>query len=200
MATKFHPDTDSLAGTLSRAFYHDPLFKYFFPNDAKRERQSYITFQFMLRHTHLKGEIVHPQGATDGAALWVPSNAMRHTTLDLLRLGVIPGLLGQGIPAVLRQLRALDDMFAMHHTIIDTPHYYLSVFGVEPARQGKGLGSALLRPTLERFDQEGIPAYLDTHNAENVSLYRRFGFEIVHHGYLPGGAVMHWAMLRLPRK
>ena len=200
MAATFHADTDTLASMLSRAFYQDPLFKYFFPNDKKREQQSFLTFRFMLRYTHLKGEIVHPQGGTDGAALWVPSEVMRYATPDLLRLGVIPGLLGQGIPAVLRQLRALDDMLSMHQAIIDTPHYYLSVFGVEPAKQGKGLGSALLRPTLERFDKEGMPAYLDTHNAENVSLYRRFGFEIVHHGYLPGGAVMHWAMLRLPRK
>ena len=199
MATQYHPETDNLAGMLSRAFYRDPLFVHFFPNDAKRERQSLHTFRFMLRHTVLKGELVCAPNTTDGAALWVPSTAMEYTTMDLLQLGLVPGLIGQGLPAVMRQLRALDDMLSMHRTIISEPHYYLSVFGVEPDRQGKGVGSSILRPSLERFDREGIPAYLDTHNPENVSLYLRFGFEIAHHGYLPGGAVMHWAMLRKPR-
>ena len=199
MVMPFHPETETLARMLSRAFHNDPLFTYFFPNDAKRERQSYYTFRFLLRHTHRKGEVVCADGSNDGAALWLPSDAMEHTNMDLLRLGFFPALLGQTIPSILRQLAAVEDMQSMHRTIISEPHYYLSVFGVDPDKQGKGVGSSILRPTLQRFDDEGMPAYLDTHNPENVSLYLRFGFEIAHHGYLPGGAVMHWAMLRRPR-
>lgn len=199
MIKSFHPQTESLAKMLSRAFYQDPLFCHFFPNDAKRERQNLHTFRFMLRHTHQKGTIVSSAGSNDGAALWMPSDKMQHTKMDLLQLGLLPALVVQGPMAVQRQLDALEDMYSMHSAIISEPHYYLSAFGVEPEKQGKGLGSAILRPTLERFDHEGIPAYLDTHNPENVSLYLRFGFEIAHHGYLPGGAVMHWGMLRRPR-
>ncbi|MZR64124.1 GNAT family N-acetyltransferase [Alcanivorax sp. DP30] len=199
MATPFHPNTENLARMLSRAFDRDPLFMHFFPDDAKREKQSYYTFRFMLRHTSLKGELVTSSESEDGAALWIPSDAMQHTTMDMLRLGLFPALFSQGIPSILRQLAAVEDMQSMHRAIISEPHYYLSVFGVNPDKQGKGVGSSILRPTLERFDKEGIPAYLDTHNPDNVSLYLRFGFEIAHHGYLPGGAVMHWAMLRQPR-
>ncbi|MGB2249039.1 MAG: GNAT family N-acetyltransferase [Alcanivorax sediminis] len=199
MATQFHPETEHLAGMLSRAFYQDPLFVYFFPNDAKRERQSLHTFRFMLRHAHLNGKVVCSSNNRDGAALWLPSDAMQHSWLDLMRLGLLPAFFAQGPMAVQRQLDAVEDMQAMHNTIISEPHYYLTVFGVEPDKQGKGVGSSILRPTLEQFDHEGMPAYLDTHNPENVSLYLRFGFEIAHHGYLPGGAVMHWGMLRKPR-
>lgn len=199
MATQFHPNTDNLARMLSRAFYHDPLFMHFFPNDGRREKQCYYTFRFMLRHTWLKGKLVTSGESDDGAALWIPSDAMEHSNMDLLRLGLFPALFSQGIPAILRQLAAVEDMQSMHRAIISEPHYYLSVFGVNPDKQGKGIGSSILRPTLQQFDDEGMPAYLDTHNPDNVSLYLRFGFEIAHHGYLPGGAVMHWAMLRQPR-
>ncbi len=199
MTTQFHAQTDTLARMLSRAFHDDPLFVHFFPNHAKRPQQCFHSFRFLLRHTALNGDIICNGNSTDGAALWLPSDAIEHSKMDLLRLGVIPALFVQGPMAIQRQLNALEDMHAMQNTIINEPHYYLSTFGVEPDKQGKGLGSAILKPTLEKLDREGIPAYLDTHNPENVSLYLRFGFEIAHHGYLPGGAVMHWGMLRRPR-
>ena len=199
MAIARHPDTDTLASMLSRAFFHDPLFVYFFPDDKKRETLCWYTFRYMLTHGHNKGEVVVTDNGQDGAAIWSPSGTMRYGLLDLLRYGAIRGSLRQGPAALLRQLKALDIMQAMHKSIITEPHYYLAALGVEPNKHGQGLGSALLRPTLATLDSQGLPAYLDTHNENNVSLYRRFGFETVHHGYLPGGSVMHWAMLRLPR-
>lgn len=199
MTIAMHPATEGLAATLSRAFYDDPLFRYFFPKDKKRQALSYYTFRYMLTHTHNHGEVVATQGSDDGAALWVPSQSMEYSTTDLIRYGAIRGVLNQGVPALFRQLGALNTMLAMHRSIIIKPHYYLTVMGVDPARQGKGIGSSLLRPTLKRFDEDRMPAYLDTHNERNVSLFRRFGFEVIHHGYLPGSSVMHWAMLRVPR-
>ncbi len=44
---------------------------------------------------------------------------------------------------------------------IRKPHYYIPAIGVRPEFQGRGLGTALLRPTLERCDSEGLPAYLE---------------------------------------
>jgi len=52
------------------------------------------------------------------------------------------------------------------------------------------------RPSLDRLDEQGLPGYLDTQNPNNVSLYQRFGFEVVHEDEIPGTSVRHWAMLR----
>src|SRR5687767_6551887 len=41
--------------------------------------------------------------------------------------------------------------------------------GVEPARQGRGLGAALLRAQLAVCDQAGLPAYLESSNPRNRS-------------------------------
>ena len=53
------------------------------------------------------------------------------------------------------------------------PHYYLPYIAVAPTRQGNGLGTALLRPVLDRCDTEGAPAYLEATNKRNLPLYRR---------------------------
>jgi len=57
------------------------------------------------------------------------------------------------------------------------PHWYLPLIGVDPAHQGRGHGDALMRYALEWFDRERLPAYLESTNPRNISLYRRHGFE-----------------------
>jgi ribosomal protein S18 acetylase RimI-like enzyme len=59
------------------------------------------------------------------------------------------------------------------------PHWYLPLIGVEPTKQGRGCGSALLRHALERIDRDGGIAYLESTNPANIPLYRRHGFEVV---------------------
>jgi ribosomal protein S18 acetylase RimI-like enzyme len=59
------------------------------------------------------------------------------------------------------------------------PHWYLPMIGVHPREQGRGCGSALLRRALARCDRDGLPAYLESTNPRNVSLYKRFGFKPV---------------------
>jgi ribosomal protein S18 acetylase RimI-like enzyme len=46
-------------------------------------------------------------------------------------------------------------------------------------RQGRGLGSALLKAGLARCDAEGAAAYLESSNPKNVPLYERHGFEVI---------------------
>ncbi len=45
----------------------------------------------------------------------------------------------------------------------------LALLATNPGAQGRGLGSSLLGPVLDRCDSEGIPAYTETQKHENVS-------------------------------
>ena len=47
------------------------------------------------------------------------------------------------------------------------PHWYLPFIGVDPSRQGAGIGAALLRPMLEKCDADGLPAYVESSNPKN---------------------------------
>jgi ribosomal protein S18 acetylase RimI-like enzyme len=57
------------------------------------------------------------------------------------------------------------------------PHWYLPLIGVDPAHQGKGQGDALMLYALHYCDHDRLPAYLESTNPRNTSLYRRHGFE-----------------------
>jgi GNAT superfamily N-acetyltransferase len=59
------------------------------------------------------------------------------------------------------------------------PHWYLPLIGVDPARQGQGLGAALMRPVLEECDEVHLLAYLESTNPRNRPFYERLGFEAI---------------------
>ncbi|HVP28053.1 MAG TPA: N-acetyltransferase [Myxococcota bacterium] len=125
-----------------------------------------------------------------GAALWLPP-------------GVHPN--DEGLERVFRQYAKpehLDDLLAtfeiMGESHPDEPHWYLPMIGVEPNAQNRGLGWALMRHALARCDQEGLPAYLESSNPRNISLYERHGFEVMGQIQVGAGPVVT-PMLRQPR-
>jgi GNAT superfamily N-acetyltransferase len=70
--------------------------------------------------------------------------------------------------------------------------------GVTPARQGRGFGTALLRPVLERCHADRAPAYLEASTSRNRALYERNGFEVVEEcRYADDGPIL-WRMWRAP--
>ena len=55
--------------------------------------------------------------------------------------------------------------------------WYLSIIGIHPGAQGRGLGAALLRPTLDETGKQGVAAYLETFTPRNLAFYRKPGFD-----------------------
>jgi GNAT superfamily N-acetyltransferase len=139
-----------------------------------------------------------PQGGAwmtpgaQGAALWALPDRWREGTMDALRLlwATLPGL----APRAPRVMRGLGQVESRHP---DVGHLYLAVLGVEPGRQGQGVGSAVLRPGLELCDREGLPAYLETSRESSVLFYRRHGFRMIDEIPLPSGPAV-WLMWRDP--
>jgi ribosomal protein S18 acetylase RimI-like enzyme len=80
------------------------------------------------------------------------------------------------------------------------PHWYLATLGTAVEMQGRGVGSALLRPVLSHCDAAGLPCYLESSKERNVPFYRRHGFEVVHELKLPDDGPPIWTMWREPRE
>lgn len=55
---------------------------------------------------------------------------------------------------------------------------HIDLLAVRPSAQGRGIAGALMRNVLEGVDRRNISAALETHNENNVRLYRRFGFQL----------------------
>jgi ribosomal protein S18 acetylase RimI-like enzyme len=78
------------------------------------------------------------------------------------------------------------------------PHWYLPLIGVDPAYQGRGLGSVLMAHGLTVSDKAGLPAYLEATSEGSRRLYERHGFVTL--GEIQSGASPAiWPMRREPR-
>ncbi len=179
-----------VGAVLADGFGEDPVMSWVF-DEPGRHAKLLALFGFVARETSV------PLGATylaDGAcAVWTPPGipdwspevgarfveqvAPACTSADLERLGV------------------LDATMAEHHPADD--HWYLGELAARSSARGRGLGTALLEASLARVDADGLPAYLESTNPRNVTLYLRHGFEITGTIPLPEGPSMT-AMWREP--
>jgi GNAT superfamily N-acetyltransferase len=74
------------------------------------------------------------------------------------------------------------------------PLWCLDSIGVEPAAQGRGIGSALVEHGLARARADGIGVYLFTGTARNVPYYERFGFRVAEQARAPEAGPVIWFM------
>ena len=58
------------------------------------------------------------------------------------------------------------------------PHWHIGPIGIEPAFQGKGIGSMLMNYFCNLVDTEHQAAYLETDNENNVRFYQHFNFSV----------------------
>lgn len=111
--------------------------------------------------------------ANDGqaVAMWLPPG----TEPDGERM---VGILQEFAPAA-----SVEEMLVvlgqMEHFHPHEEHWYLPIIGCDPLYLGQGLGGMLMKTALERVDEDGLPAYLESSNPRNVSLYERHGFEVI---------------------
>jgi ribosomal protein S18 acetylase RimI-like enzyme len=183
---------------LGRAFFDYPLMVYAAPSDRRRGPGVTLLYGAILFDAFRWGE-VHVTPDVTGVCAWLPPEKSVPTFWRQARSGMLKLPLRFGIRGF-RILTAYDEVARrLHHDFAPMPHYYLAVIGVEPERQGQGIGSRLMRPMLDRADQARLHCWLDTHREENVRLYQRHGFEIAQLTGVPGHPVPVWGMLRKPR-
>lgn len=73
----------------------------------------------------------------------------------------------------------VDFMSSASGKVVDDNYWYLSIVGILPEHQGKGLGAELLEQVLKETDQLQIPTYLETFTPRNVTFYNRFGYHTI---------------------
>jgi ribosomal protein S18 acetylase RimI-like enzyme len=189
-------DLVGVADVLGRAFDDDPVMNFMAKPDARRSERIRMMMDLALRKlTHPFGETYVTEGF-EGAALWNPPNGRPHGLIsDLSLLPHMARIVGlRRMPRVLGALNVLEKKHPKE------PHYYLLAIGVEPAHQGKGVGSQLMAPMLERCDREGMPAYLESSKERNLALYERHGFRVTEQITLPRRGPPAWLMWRDPQQ
>lgn len=72
--------------------------------------------------------------------------------------------------------------------------------GVDPSRQGTGVGAALLRERLQHIDTERLPVFLESSSLANVPMYEHFGLENTGTVPLPEDTPVLTSMWRAPQR
>jgi N-acetylglutamate synthase-like GNAT family acetyltransferase len=181
-------DVHRLKVVLAQAFFEDPILGWLLPDDRKRLARLRHFFAIELRHLALPRGRVWTTCDLTGAALSLPPGSWRVP----LRVTLLEG---SAFGVHLSRAARLGAAMERHH--LRERHYYVRDVGVLPNMQGNGLGNALMRPTLDRCDRQGLPAYLEASSERNAALYERLGFQLINELRVTGSPPLR-LMLRPP--
>lgn len=161
-------DLDLVVGVCTEAFATDPLMLWIFQDPSTKSDGLRLAFGGLARSYVAPNSIIHLVGEAC-VALWrgpayeaPPSDAN--------------GGASPFSSDVQERFRILGELMEMAHPR-KRAHWYLNVIATLPDQQGQGLGAEAIRPVLDRCDADGIPAYLESSNPRNLTLYRRHGFD-----------------------
>jgi GNAT superfamily N-acetyltransferase len=185
-------DLPAIGRTFTRAFRGDPVWEWLVPDPARWQRGVPYVFRFATAE-HVPHETVLVTPDVTACAVWTPPG---HRSNDLREALAVPRL---ALTFRRRSLAGLRFQAAMKRHHPREPHWYLAILGTDPSHQGRGLGSAVLQPMLDRCDDEGLPAYLESSKEANLAYYRRHGFEVTQEVRPVEGAPPIWLMWREPR-
>ena len=160
-----------VAGTLAKAFHDDPVMSILFGGSVPADRAA--RFFSIMGRVQIRHELFFRTPGFEAAAIWAPPGEWKLPVSQIVRN--TPGLMRTFGHRLFANLGVLGVLEKAHP---DEPHYYLEFIGTDPAHQGKGLGSALIQPMIDRCDTEGVGAYLESSKESNVAFYNRFGFEV----------------------
>lgn len=176
-------DAAEVGRILAAGFADDPVLTWAFQEPGRASKLACF-FEFLAR------EALVPLGATyllpGSCAAWTPPDAPPWPPERTERFGAV---LSEVCTADdLARLSALDTATQEHHP--PPPIWYLGVIATAPSSQGRGFGGTLLAQSLATVDQANLPAYLESTNPRNITLYQRHGFETVGVIELPNGPTL----------
>lgn len=185
---------DAVSDTLVTAFMDDSMFGWVFPDPAARlrglRRLNRVPLEYGLRYGYVR------QSDEGGCvAIWIPPG-LPMSPGRMVRCGMLAVPLRTGLGPLARFGGANGVMDKIHKRHMSGPHWELLIVGVDPALQGRGRGSALVRDGLARADESGLPCYLNTNTPANVPFYERLGFSVLEEATLGKDGPAAWAMRR----
>lgn len=182
------------AVALAEAFADDPAYALMFADARTRVRAFQALWPALIRYSLRWGQAYEAHGG-DALSLWLPPGDTKTTAWRGLRAGLWKAVLTVDAGTRRYFTDTIDHLDSLHARLVPEKHWYLWVLGVRPELQGRGVGTALLEPTLERAQAAGLPVYLEAITEENVAYYEHRGFEVVAAGTIPGRDFPYWCMV-----
>jgi GNAT superfamily N-acetyltransferase len=183
----------------ARAFHTDPFFAYLSPGALVRSRGLNRFGMTTAQHLGPKGLLLTARrgGRIVGVGGWVAPGGYPYPLKEQLLQTV--GAMRALLPRPASLLRGLRYLTAVEKAHPKERLWYLQLLCCDPEHQRSGVGGALQKEVLSRCDAEGVGAYLETQNEDNLAYYRRFGWELVDTLRPVRDGPPIWTMRREPR-
>lgn len=178
-------DAPRVVATLTRAFAEDPVFDWVFPDAAARARGGPKIFEMFFAQNRAPNMRL----VTDDCAavtLWHAPDAPHPEGL------CAAWQMWRAVGSAILRFKRVGDAVEAHFP--PQPFWYLHIAGADPARQGEGLGRAVVQAGLDRIGN--APVYLETAKLKNLGFYENLGFRVIDEWDAPGGGPHFWSMLR----
>lgn len=179
----------SVIATVTSAFSTDPVARWIYPKAADYYRWFPGFIRAFAGRAIEDGSVLFTSNYS-GVALWLQPGAHADDA------GLVRHIEASRPAERHEEIFELFEEMDKGHPVED--HWYLPMIGVDAYRQNLGIGSGLMKLALERSDRDGLPAYLESTNPRNISLYLRYGFEKVGE-ITAGGSPPLVRMLRQPQ-
>jgi len=173
---------EQASGALAESLLDDPFYWAItddFGTDLAARKQALSRyFHYSLEEAERSGRCVVAPDPSLGAAAWLlprsPEVAATASSTKSAYLATILGL--RGVENYYRIVRYMAPLAAQ---VVPRGAWYLSIIGILPSAQGRGLGVTLLADTLEEATQANVACYLETFTPRNLRFYERHGFRWV---------------------
>jgi GNAT superfamily N-acetyltransferase len=168
------------------------------PGD-KEKREALISYlDYSMYEAEKYGLLFIPGQHRYGASVWSkPLNEDIESEKSHEKKAFLKTNLGDGVLDAYVQM--VDFMSAKLEDLIATESWYLSIVGIKPEFQGKGLGAQLINEVLKETDELGLPTYLETFTPRNISFYNRLGYEMTASFLEPLTNATYWVLVREPK-
>ena len=147
-----------------------------FGDDEVRRREALARyFDYSMSEGERRGRLVVWPDPSIGAAVWLlPAASSVCDAESKAKAAFLAEVMGAD--GAENYHRIIDFMRPRAAALMDASAWYLSIVGVAPSAQGRGIGARLLEPTLAEADDAGVDCYLETFDDRNPHFYQRLGF------------------------
>ncbi len=164
---------DLVVKILSESFDDNKSVNYVVKQDDKRKERIKILVEYSFNLCLHFGDIWISNDQKGCALIMIPDR--KHFSLRAILWDVKLAFSVIGIRRVLTVMNREAKVKA-HHPKNNA--CYLWFIGVDPNHQSDGIGSKLLLEIIEKYEQDGLPIYLETSVDRNIPWYARYGFEV----------------------
>jgi GNAT superfamily N-acetyltransferase len=190
----------NLAQALYSALENDPFYITLLssiPGEAEKRNALIKYMDYSMTEAEQYGLLYLPAEHNHGASIWSkPLEAAAEQLKQQQKKAFLKDELGEDALDIYVEI--VGFMTSKAEGLIAPDAWYLSIVGLRPEFQGKGLGGGLIKPILNQTDQQNLTTYLETFTPANISFYKRIGYETTASFIEPVTNAGYWIMSRKP--